>query len=501
MQVLAGHTRTPLWVWFVALAFVAVNAIGIAFEFYLVPLIPIALIFLFAAFLRMDLLLLSVVFFTPLSLQLSKLVEGIGVDLYLPTEALLALLLLIYMLRYLAGARTDLRILRHPVTLSIYFHLAWMAITIISSSDPLVSAKFFISRLWFIVGFYLVAIEIFRKQQMMKRYLWLYIATFSLVILYTLIRHAGYGLDNQMMAHSMMQPFYKDHTSYGATLAFIFPVLLTLFFLTRKGDLNSKVLIALLILFYIFAIVFSYTRAAWVSLIGAFGVWAVIRLRIRIEIVGIAAAALVVLFFVFKPMIIMRLEENRTRSSGDFTEHVQSISNISNDESNLERINRWSCAIRMWKERPLMGFGPGTYQFEYGRFQRSYERTGISTNFGTRGTAHSEYLGPLSEMGVFGMIGIILVIATTIITGIRVHLNARSRSVRILSLGILTGLMTYYIHGVLNNFLDTDKASALFWGFTAILVALDIFHTQSNNEDEELFSGELGTKDGNVIKD
>ena len=283
----------------------------------------------------------------------------------------------------------------------------------------------------------------------------------------------------------MMQPFYKDHTSYGATLAFLLPLLITFFVLTRKEDLNSKVLLLLLILFFIAATVFSYTRAAWVSLVGGFAVWLIIRLRIRIELVALAGAGLIVLLFIFWPMILMKLEKNRTKSSGDFTEHVHSIANISNDQSNLERINRWSCAIRMWKERPLTGFGPGTYQFEYGRFQRSFERTEISTNFGVRGTAHSEYLGPLSESGLLGLVSFLLVIVTTIYTGIRVHLKARSRSIRILALGVLIGLITYYIHGVLNNFLDTDKASALFWGFTAILVAMDIFHREKDEYNSE----------------
>jgi hypothetical protein len=36
--------------------------------------------------------------------------------------------------------------------------------------------------------------------------------------------------------------------------------------------------------------------------------------------------------------------------------------------------------------------------------------------------------------------------------------------------------MTYFIHGVLNNYLDTDKASVPFWGFIAVLVAIDIYH-------------------------
>ncbi|MCF8345955.1 MAG: O-antigen ligase family protein [Bacteroidales bacterium] len=479
MELLTGHTtRTPRWLWIAALAFVVINAIFIAFEVYYVPLVPVVLLFALFAFTRIDILLYSIVVFTPLSLLLSFFAEDLGVDLYLPTEPLLGLLLLVYLLRYAGGVRTDLRLLRHPVTLAIYFNLAWLFITIFSSSDPLVSVKFFVSRLWFITGFYFVALEVFRRQRNMKRYIWLYVASFSVVIIYTLIRHSAYGFDNQMMAHSMMKPFYKDHTSYGATLAFLLPLLVTFFVLTRKGDMNSKFLIGLLILFFGVATVFSYTRAAWVSLIGAFMVWGTIKLRIRVEIIAIAAAGLIVLFFVFQPMILMKLESNRTKSSGDLAEHVQSIANISNDQSNLERINRWSCAIRMWKERPLLGFGPGTYQFEYGRFQRSYERTEISTNFGVRGTAHSEYLGPLSESGVFGLLSFLLVIITTIITGIRVYLNARSKAVRTLSLGVLTGLVTYYIHGVLNNFLDTDKASALFWGLTAMLVVMDVFHRQ-----------------------
>jgi putative inorganic carbon (hco3(-)) transporter len=481
MLSLTGKKEVPVWLWAVSLAYVAINAVFIAFEVYYLPLLPVALLFALVAFARLDLLLLATVFFVPFSLKLTHFVDDIGVDLYLPTEPMLGMLFVLYLLRYFSGYRTDLRILRHPVTLAIYFHLAWMAVTIISSSDPVVSLKFFLSRSWFIVGFYFVAIEVFRNRANMKRYVWLYVLSFTVVIIYTLVRHSGYGLDNQMMSHSMMQPFYKDHTSYGATLAFIIPLLITFFFLTRKNDLNSKFLLTLLILFFVAATVFSYTRAAWVSLMGAGVIWLIIWLRIRIEFVALAGAGLVVLFFIFQPMILMELEKNRTKSSGDLAEHVQSIANISNDQSNLERINRWSCAIRMWKERPVMGFGPGTYQFEYGRFQRSFERTEISTNFGVRGTAHSEYLGPLSESGVFGLISILLVIATTIYSGIRVHLKAKSREIRILSLGVLIALTTYYIHGVLNNFLDTDKASALFWGYTAMLVAMDVFHREQND--------------------
>ena len=128
---------------------------------------------------------------------------------------------------------------------------------------------------------------------------------------------------------------------------------------------------------------------------------------------------------------------------------------------------------------------PGTYQFEYGRYQRSYEKTRISTDFGTLGNAHSEYLGPLSEAGVFGMLSVLLVIGTTIYAGLRVHFTARRRSIRIFSLAVLVGLFSYYLHGLLNNFLDTDKLSALFWGYTAMLVAMDVYHRDSETDTEE----------------
>ena len=184
---------------------------------------------------------------------------------------------------------------------------------------------------------------------------------------------------------------------------------------------------------------------------------------------------------------MMQLEQNRVESSGEIGEHVQSISNISTDQSNLERINRWSCAIRMFRDKPLLGFGPGTYQFEYGRYQRSYEKTLISTDFGNRGNAHSEYLGPLSEQGVFGLLSILWIIGATVYTGLRVHFRSRQRNIRIFSLAILVGLFSYYFHGLLNNFLDTDKLSVLFWGYTAMLVAMDIYHRdqpENNSEGE-----------------
>ena len=55
-----------------------------------------------------------------------------------------------------------------------------------------------------------------------------------------------------------------------------------------------------------------------------------------------------------------------------------------------------------------------------------------------------------------------------------VRLASLSGYDRMLAMGLFLGLITYFVHGVLNNYLDTDKASAPFWGFLALLVVLDL---------------------------
>ena len=57
--------------------------------------------------------------------------------------------------------------------------------------------------------------------------------------------------------------------------------------------------------------------------------------------------------------------------------------------------------------------------------------------------------------------------------GFKLHRTLTEPDERALALGLFLGLVTYFVHGVLNNYLDTDKASAPFWGFLAILVVLD----------------------------
>jgi O-antigen ligase len=171
----------------------------------------------------------------------------------------------------------------------------------------------------------------------------------------------------------------------------------------------------------------------------------------------------------------MYLERNSDESSSNLTEHFSSMTNISTDASNLERLNRWSCALRMFEERPVFGYGPGTYMFQYAKYQLKKDRTIISTNAGDGGNAHSEYLGPLSESGILGLVTFLILIITVLYTGIHTWTRLNDSRLKGIVLAAIIGLVTYYVHGFLNNFLDTDKLSVPFWGFTAMIVAIDLY--------------------------
>ena len=109
------------------------------------------------------------------------------------------------------------------MTLLIGGMMVWMMIATATSSHPLVSIKFFISRTWFIVGFYLFLGHILlHKKSFRENFVMMLLFPLTIVITYTLIRHAGHDFSKHA-GHWMMKPFFKDHTSYGAVLAMMFP--------------------------------------------------------------------------------------------------------------------------------------------------------------------------------------------------------------------------------------------------------------------------------------
>lgn len=460
--------------------FVLLNTYLVYKEIYYGIFIPIACIMLIMYIFSLEKILFLAVFVTPLAINIGD--YDMGVSISVPSEPLLIGILFFFILKILLEGGIERRIVRHPITLAIIFNLAWMLITAITSDIPIVSFKYLLSRLWFIIPIYFGGLMLFRVKTNIRLFIWAYVSALFIVIIYTTYIHMGYGF-SEKAGHWVMSPFYNDHTAYGVVLALFVPVMAGLS-LDKSVSRNQRILAAAAVIILLLALYLSYSRAAWVSVGFAIAVLILVKLHIKFKWIALSVIGLLAIFFTFQFEILDKLQKNKQDASANFIEHIQSISNISSDASNLERINRWQAALRMFSERPLVGWGPGTYQFEYAPFQRSKEKTIISTNLGDHGNAHSEYIGPLAESGVPGLLSVFFIMITVIYTGLNVFKNASNSQTRLLALSATLGLITYFVHGVMNNFLNTDKASVPFWGLVAIIAALDLYYNKPVKETE-----------------
>ena len=344
-----------------------------------------------------------------------------------------------------------MKVTKHPVSIAIIAYLAWIFFTSITSQIPLVSFKFFLAKLWCIVSFYFIAIILFKDTKNIRNYIWLYTLSMVIVIGYTLYYHAQYNF-NEVTSHWVMSPFFNDHTAYAASIAFLIPVF---FYFAFASDykISIKILSFIILIILVTGIIFSYTRASWTSLIVALAVFLIVLFNINYKVVFISFVVIIGVLALYQNDLIYKLGKNKQQSSADFVKHIQSISNITNDVSNLERINRWHSALRMFYDNPIVGTGPGTYQFLYAPYQLSKEKTTISTNAGDRGNAHSEYFRTLAESGFIGTLTVLAVVITSLIYAFKNQKIIKDKKLKYLNLSITLGLITYLVHGIMNNFL------------------------------------------------
>lgn len=425
-------------------------------------------------FARTNLILFALFALIPVSVPYRT---GSGVVIGLPSEALAAILAVYLLVISMIRPVFSRAILRHPLVILIVAEAAWMLLCSLFSADPLVSLKRVLMRALFIQVFLLFGIHLFSRNENRVTHLYvLYAAGMIWPVIHSYLFHRDFNF-SRSAAYKMCEPFYTDHTIYGACLAFVIPMLVLIVFGNHIVRLRSYkyILVTALTFLMVAALVLSFSRAAWISVLIAFlfGGLLMMRIKLRSIIVFLLAAGLCT--YIYSDQIYQTISENESVSTkGDLSDHLLSSANVQSDASNTERINRWLCAWRMALDRPVTGFGPGMYQFEYGRFQDRGHMTRISTFSGSKGHAHSEYFTPLSETGFPGALLFLAIVLSVIGYGMKVIYNETDKRTKLLLYGAVLGLVTFYVHGIFNAFLDSDKMAVLVFGSIAVIVAADL---------------------------
>jgi putative inorganic carbon (hco3(-)) transporter len=422
---------------------------------------------------KMQVFLLKILAFTlPFSVEINLYA---GSMINVPTEPLLLIALVIL---FLENIKSLPRFQDDPLGREYLWVIPLMAAFLLSipfSQILLVSVKFSFINILYILVFYVYLSGILKKKpELFHELILLYTTGVIAVLAWALYRYWQWEW-NPIVVRGIFRPFYNDHTIFGASLAILavywYAVSLSIPGITRRIPhiLLSVVMVA--------GILISTSRAAFLSLFFFGAVFIMLKLNFRfIHLAGIAV--LIILFVaVFINPIKTRLQKIETVSydtHAGFSERAMSSGNISTDVSNLERLNRWLSAWRMFKEKPITGFGPGTYQFTYIPYQEPalMNRLTVTDPYnppeGSGGTAHSEYLLALSEMGIAGLIGWFLIIGRWTYVAFRKISNPKHR---IYIQAAFAALCTYFFHAFFNNFLSTDKFAFLFWGTAAWLIA------------------------------
>ena len=376
-------------------------------------------------------------------------------DLHLPSEALVVVLAIVTLLRFLVPLNLTI-IKKNP--LPLLWLLSFIP-GILMSEMPLVSLKFWVINGMFVFTFYYGFLLMASRGKPLP--LVPFMIALVPVLLLGLAQFIKFDF-NPVTISGLYKPFFYSHTMLGASLAIIVGY-------SWSQSKNQKywrpiaVLVALLV-------VLTGSRAALWSVVFMLTIWALMHLP-ELWRWLLPVTLLVVYFSLFGTAKIQESISYNSFQSHDpqatLLEKSMSVTNIQTDASNMERLNRWVSALRMFEERPMFGFGPGSYQFTYIPFQeKSLEnrltvRNPDSPPPGSGGSAHSEILLQLSENGI------VTVLVFLVMIGRWVYFGFLRGTLRSPQTALFLALSTYLFHMQFNNFLNQPAFAFLFWGCAA----------------------------------
>lgn len=400
---------------------------------------------------------------------------SLGTDL--PDEPLM-LIASFAALIYMTWRRAELSYKKiHPLLWLILLQFAWMILTVIASTDVLLSFKYALAKTWYLLAFVALPLILFRDEKIFKRSMLLLLVSMLLVMTLALVRHAWYNWSFEEV-NTALAPFYRNHVTYSALLVFMVPVQIAVIRLCKTRS-TKFFLIAVLVLMFA-ALYFSYSRGAWLALIaGLFSYW---LLKKRLMFTGFLFLVVAVTgaFIFFKNnnrFLQLSSDYKSTIFHTDFREHLIATYRLK-DMSNAERMNRWVAGVRMIGDNWKTGIGPSTFYPAYQEYTLPAFRTYVSKN-PEHSTVHNYFLLMIIEQGMMGLLLFISLLTALFWYAQKIY-NRANGFWKITIAAVTAILVMECVVNFLSDMIETDKAGSVFYLCIAVMIIADR-KTKSNS--------------------
>lgn len=153
------------------------------------------------------------------------------------------------------------------------------------------------------------------------------------------------------------------------------------------------------------------------------------------------------------------LDKGSVKRAGGFQQASWSEAGVA------DRWVMWQAALRMIRDRPILGHGLNTFMANYLKYWVGGERQPRY--------AHNCYLQVAAETGIMGLLSFVWVLALFFLRLLRALRNAHPRE-GILLLGFLAGLLAFVIQAAIDTNFYSLRQSALFWTLAGLATGLAI---------------------------
>ena len=452
---------------FFAGIFLAFLITAVITTMYWIAAIPFGLLFFYFGWQQWRFIFFVLIFCLPWSFEYS-FNSSLGTDL--PDEPLMFLVAVLFLGQYFFKPLKTFPAWKHPLMVLLFFYFGWIIITILFSSDWLVSLKFLLAKGWYIAAFVFAPLLILKSKRSIQTAALIFLISMLSVGVIALYRHAllGFRFAN---INNAVSPFFRNHVTYSAMLVCTVPVLIAIYQLNKKFTALTVASLTIVLV----ALFFSYARGAWLALlIGFISYWLIRKQTLLLAFTICLLVILVSVFWISKNDRYLNYANDyrTTIFHKNFEEHLVATYKLK-DVSTAERFNRWVGGVRMIKDNWLTGYGPNTFYSNYKPYTIPVFKTWVSDNK-DHSTVHNYFLLTLIEQGIPGLLFFLLLVGGILHYSEKLYKRISDRFYKtvVMACGVL--LMMIITVNFLSDLIETDKIGSLFFLCLSILVVTDL---------------------------